>query len=499
MPDARVGTLFALTMTLGMQLTPVAQDKDAAAIEPAGMITFKTSQGLELQATVLRVAPHSVTFEVYSAQSVLRLSEVLTDFTIEGQTHALYRGRATLSALVASGGVTVCEATLAEPLMDVDLFHLQQPENHLLRDFHTFVSRWQKFYKVSPEYKLAVADLHNFLQELRLWLDQVELAIRGLPSGDRREVERRLLNSLIEPVTPSLVALFERFEIAAATVPQDLLPVHFKFCRQQLHPLLLSSPFMYRIFAKPLGYAGDYEMVDMILREPAEGGSLFAKLLNIFILRQAPAEAHRNRVSHLVRTLVQEGQGLAQQGRGLRVFNIGCGPAGEVQQFLAEHHLSNRAQFTLLDSNDETLRYTGGVLQNLASKFNRTTPIKLIKKSVQQLLKESARPKTAGEQYDLIYSAGLFDYLNDRICTMLIRLAYDLLAPGGLLLLTNVDASNPIRNIMEHVYEWHLIYRTAAQFGSLADGLPAEATRTVQAELTSTNLFLEIRKPLSKS
>ncbi len=240
-------------------------------------------------------------------------------------------------------------------------------------------------------------------------------------------------------------------------------------------------------------------MVDMILRDPCEGGSLFAKLLNIFILRQAPAEAHRNRVKYLVKTLVEEGQRLSQLGRGMRVFNIGCGPAGEVQQFLSEQHLSNRTQFTLLDSNDETLRYTGGVLQGLASKFNRTTPIRLVKKSVQQLIKESVRAKSGGEEYDLIYSAGLFDYLNDRICAMIIQLGYELLAPGGLLLVTNVDASNPIRNIMEHIYEWHLIYRTGEQFGSLTKALPAGAQCKVHAELTSTNLFLEIRKPLANS
>jgi extracellular factor (EF) 3-hydroxypalmitic acid methyl ester biosynthesis protein len=478
-----------------MQQTPAEQKSEPAAIEPAGMITFKNSQGLEVQATVLRVAPHSVAFEVYSAQNILRLSEVLTEFTIEGQTHALYRGRALVTSIVSSGAVSVCEATLADPLMDVDLFHLQNGNNFLQRDFRTFLFRWQKFYRVSPEYKLAVADLHNFLQELRLWLDQVELAIRGFPSGDRRELERRMLNELIEPVTPAFVALFERFEHAAASVPPELAPVHFKFCRQQLHPMLLASPFMYRIFAKPLGYAGDYEMVDMILRDPCEGGSLFAKLLNIFILRQAPAEAHRNRVKHLVRTLITEGQRLSLQGRDLRVFNIGCGPAGEVQQFLTEQMLSNRAQFTLLDSNDETLRYTGGLLQNLASRHNRTTPIRLIKKSVQQLLKERARPQRSGEEFDLIYSAGLFDYLNDRICSRIIQLGYELLAPGGLLLATNVDSSNPIRNIMEHVYEWHLVHRSGDQMAALVSGLPAGAECKVHAELTSTNLFLEVRKP----
>ena len=70
------------------------------------------------------------------------------------------------------------------------------------------------------------------------------------------------------------------------------------FTERQLHPLLLCCPFMYRIFAKPLGYAGDYEMMNMIVRNDNEGGSLFAKLLQAYILNQAPAIAVRNRVDY---------------------------------------------------------------------------------------------------------------------------------------------------------------------------------------------------------
>lgn len=34
---------------------------------------------------------------------------------------------------------------------------------------------------------------------------------------------------------------------------------------------MLCSPFAYRAYHKPLGYAGDYEMVNMIARDPYEG------------------------------------------------------------------------------------------------------------------------------------------------------------------------------------------------------------------------------------
>ena len=74
-----------------------------------------------------------------------------------------------------------------------------------------------------------------------------------------------------------------------------------------------------------------------------------------------------------------------------RVFNLGCGPAGEVQRFLVEHVLSNQADLTLLDFNNETLAYTTGVLQDLKLRHHRSTRINMVKKSVGQILKGRGR------------------------------------------------------------------------------------------------------------
>jgi extracellular factor (EF) 3-hydroxypalmitic acid methyl ester biosynthesis protein len=69
-------------------------------------------------------------------------------------------------------------------------------------------------------------------------------------------------------------------------VDDEFRSVHRIFGRRQLHPMLLCSPFLYRTFAKPLGYAGDYEMINMIMRDPLEGGSLYAKIINLWFLQQ---------------------------------------------------------------------------------------------------------------------------------------------------------------------------------------------------------------------
>ncbi len=66
--------------------------------------------------------------------------------------------------------------------------------------------------------------------------------------------------------------------------------------------------------------------------------------------------------------------------------------------------------------------------------MSRTTQIDLIKKSVHQVLKEEAKPGVNPPRYDLIYCAGIFDYLSDRICKRLMNIFYSMLEPGGLLI-----------------------------------------------------------------
>src|SRR6185436_12964336 len=133
------------------------------------------------------------------------------------------------------------------------------------------------------------------------------------------------------------------------------------FAKRLLHPLVLCSPFVYRTYHKPLGYAGDYEMVNMILRDPYEGASLFAKIVNVCFLKNPPAEAHRNRIKYLTTKLGEETRRVCAGGRREKILNLGCGPAKEIQNFMLLDDLSDRTAFTLLDFNDETIEHASGL------------------------------------------------------------------------------------------------------------------------------------------
>ena len=471
-------------------------DHSADGVLKGSMAVGQTSQGIEIQGTLLRLTRFLAVFEVYNPGLVLRTSEVLTDFKIALRDRTVYSGRAVISSLVNTGGVLVCEVSLGDFWLELDAF-LPGSQDEKRAGFRELLQHWQKVYQIRPEFKVVVADMQTFFTELRLWLEQVELGLLSAPAGNRAALGQELAAELGELTTPALSNLFEKFESTLREVEPELRPVHQTFGRRQLHPMLLCSPFLYRCFSKPLGYAGDYEMVNMMMRDPLEGGSLYAKIVNLWFLKQPPAEAHRNRIQHLVQLIVDAAARASAQGRTARIMSIGSGSAHEVQQFLRESHLASQVQFTLIDFNEETLAHCQKVLEEIKTRFHRTTSVRYVKKSVQQILKEAAKSVERGAtgQYDLVYCAGLFDYLSDPVCRKLTGLGYDWLAPGGRLLTTNVDEYNPRRITMDYIMEWHLLYRKGADLLALKpEKAPADLC-AITSDSTSVNIYFEAKKP----
>jgi extracellular factor (EF) 3-hydroxypalmitic acid methyl ester biosynthesis protein len=409
----------------------------------------------------------------------------------------MYSGRAVVSNLLNTGIMLICEASLDESWLDVDVFApLHQPDR-LKAEFAEFIKEWERIYEVTPAFKVVVADLQSLLVDLRRWMEQLELGVRSQPTGDRAELEVRLIRELEPSMFEHLAPLFDRFEHTAALIGTELRPAHTSYAKRQLLPIISCAPFFFRSWQKPLGYAGDYEMVNMMVRSPYEGTSMFAKMVNSFFLNTPPVVAHRNRIEHMSNLLAAEARRCAGLGQRFKVFNLGCGPAQEIQRFLREDALSDHTEFVLLDFNQETIDFAARTLQDCRARSGRTTEIRTVLKSVHQILKEAGRPggDLARGSYQMVYCAGLFDYLSERVCKRLMNIFYDLLAPGGLLLATNVEASRPFRLCMEHLMEWHLVCRDQSEMRLLLpDEAPPDQVQLV-AEATGVNLFLEIRKP----
>jgi extracellular factor (EF) 3-hydroxypalmitic acid methyl ester biosynthesis protein len=475
--------------------------RGAAAPEPGdargNFAVFKTRDGGETRGPILRLGRYAVAFEFFDPAVVLRTSEVLDKFKIVIDGRMIYSGRAVVGGWIDAGSRSICEVKLDDLGAETDFF--LQPSGAGPggeQSYGRFFRQWQKHYRVSSEFKVLVSDIQAFLAATRQWLEQVEFDL-GL-RADRRgpEPEFAELEAVARRVISAFNAQHERFEELAYAIPEEHYGAHQEFVRRQWQPLFLCAPFGRRTFYKPLGYAGDYEMMNMIHRNRPEGGTLYEKLIHFLLVSQWPAQSVRNRIAHLKEHLFQETARVARMGRRARILNIGCGPAREVQDFVKETPLANGADFVLLDFNEETLSYARSQINQAKTQLAPRAGVETRRVSVHHLLRQSARPEPSGAEpgYDLVYCSGLFDYLSEPTCHSLVNLFYEWLQPGGMVVTANMNDSKPFRNFIEFVLDWQLIYRDSAKMLALAPEQARDAARVI-AEPTSVNLFLHLRKP----
>ncbi len=456
------------------------------------LITFRNSQGEAARGTLIKLERTTVVFEVYNPYSIVQLSEVLTDLTIRRGDEPIYQGRATVSNLVNTGLMLIVSASFIDPWVrasarfdgQIDSFRTEAGE---------FVTQWDYINRIQDPYRIAVIALRSYLIELNHWLQRVE-AENEEPIAQIFASYDRLLD-YARPLLDRLAALHDSFDQVAKNVGASELPVHKIFAQKELHPLLLVAPYGYRTYTKPLGYAGDYEMMNMTHREVPEGPSAYAKLVNAAYVRLPIARCVRNRVRSLQEYLDAGVAEAVEADRPFRAISIGCGPAVEVQRFIRSNSFAAHAEFHLLDFNAETLDYARSMIDAAVRDSGRQTKVSYVHDSVHFLLKSAtamSRSDLSGH-FDFVYCAGLFDYLSDKVCSRLLRLFFSWLVPEGTLIATNMHECAQNRYVLEHLAEWYLIYRNEEQMLRLVPGLGLQRTFTDE---TGINLCLEVRNVL---
>jgi extracellular factor (EF) 3-hydroxypalmitic acid methyl ester biosynthesis protein len=457
-------------------------------------VSFRSSQGAILRGTLSKLSRRNIVFEIYNPFSPIQTSEVLSDLKVRRGKNLVYQGDAVVTGIVATSILVVVSATLVNKWSAVDT--IGSEPGALGSEVSRFVEEWERVNKLDPSYQLKVAELRSFLSDLSFCLDQVDLAIEGESGMHNAQLDAARFDEIKSPIIPRLNQLFLELEASCRQLEVDEVENHKQLAQRDLLPLLMASPFFNRVYSKPLGYAGDYEMVNMMFRNERGGKTTYGQIVNDWLLSGGPPEAHRNRIYMLENMLSKAAEDAAAANRKVRVLNVGCGPVQELQLFFANHKEASRFSFDLLDFNAETLAYAKQQIEAITDTQDDPPKVSYILKTVQELLRQAIELPENPKTYDIIYCAGLFDYLSDRVCTKLVRLFYQWCEPGGRVIVTNVHSSNPVKGLMEHVMEWHLVLRDEADMERLAPDLGADlGPLNIYTDETGINVFLEIDKP----
>jgi extracellular factor (EF) 3-hydroxypalmitic acid methyl ester biosynthesis protein len=452
------------------------------------VITFRNSQGEIVRGLLTNYQRRSLVMEIYNPYSIVQVSEVLSELTVRSGERAVYRGKAVVVSLLNTGLMAVVSVTLTDEWDELSVIG-HGPASYALQA-QAFVEDWDARFSIGQDYQVAVSELRAYLSDVSRWIDQADMAAT-LPKDVDGRLRKDVFFEIAEPLMQRARSYFDRLEEVSRLVPEALQAMHRTFAQTAIHPLILRAPFVYRTFAKPLGYAGDYQMVNQMLEDPREGASTYFQIINALFLNAAVARAHRNRIDILVDTLTRLPLSMAPDAPRVRVLNVGCGPAAEIQRLIAEHPTPERLAFTLVDFSEETLDYTRQKIEAACAQRGVQVAITLVQESVHNLLKRGTSERNGiGSDFDFVYCAGLFDYLSDKVCHRLLQYFTARTRSGGGLLVTNVHRANPERGVMEHLLEWHLIYRDESGMRRLAPD--SSRIERIWTDATGVNVFMQL-------
>jgi extracellular factor (EF) 3-hydroxypalmitic acid methyl ester biosynthesis protein len=349
------------------------------------VITFRNSQGDVVRGTLTSLQRRSLVVEIYNPYSIVQVSEVLSDLVVRAGDKPVYKGKAVVVSLVNTGLMAVVSVTLIDEWSE--LAATGRDRDSVAQEARNFVEEWNQRFRVRRDYQVVVSEMRSYFAEITRWVDQADV-VSAMPREPDGRIREDVFLELAGPLLQRGQEYLHWFEGEASQIDAELASLHRSFAQSAIHPLILRAPFVYRTFAKPLGYAGDYEMVNQILGDPRQGPSTYFQLVNFMFLQAGVARAHRNRIDILADRLKQMAALGEQAGRRMRVLNVGCGPAVEIQRLLRESDAGRWLEFVLVDFSEETLAYTRSCIEAASRETGNAVEVSYQHESVHQLLKD---------------------------------------------------------------------------------------------------------------
>jgi len=230
------------------------------------------------------------------------------------------------------------------------------------------------------------------------------------------------------------------------------------------------------VLRKPFGYAGDFLIIDKIYTGHQSETAAFGKW-DAYFHRHAATKAVRNRKDYFKQNMKRIlGR---RQGQATTLLNLASGPARDLAE-LYQTIDPQSLQTTCIDLDANAIEY--------ATRLNRDwlDQIEFVHRNIFRF-----QPET---QYDVVWSAGLFDYFDDATFASILRRIRTWANPGGEIIIGNFSEENPSRRYMETFGEWYLHHRSPEVLIGIAmqAGFKRSEIR-VGKESEGVNLFMHLQ------
>ncbi len=250
------------------------------------------------------------------------------------------------------------------------------------------------------------------------------------------------------------------------------------------HPVsqyLMQSPFTKRCFDKPRGYAGDATLIDYIYRigDLKEEHSPAGKMIHDACIMSSCCDSVRWRAQHLGGEINKM---FDQKGSKISAISIASGHLRELS--FVDDFDGKIENFVGLDQDENS--------NDVARTSYSYNNLFIFDESIRYVLAK----KLPEQSFDLVYSTGLFDYLEDKLASRMTSRMFDLVAPGGSMIIPNFAKGMPEQGYMEAFMDWYLIYRDEAEVFDFMSELNMDEVDSydIYSDPSGNVLYLKVNK-----
>ena len=379
-------------------------------------------------------------------------------------------------------GKYVSGYTITGAPLDLDAALAIKELNETLRACTELVGKESK---IKSDFKLQVLEFKDLLLKLEERINGLQVSTFTHNASAVTHFEDRVAQRVSNYLSSHLSPTYQKISRALEGLPKDELAEHFRYFRECVGQIMYKSVYAHRAFYKPKGYAGDYEMMNNVYHRELRGESLFAKCLQRYFVDEPAGQAVRNREVYMRSKIVEV---LHQSGdKATKILSVASGPAFELQNLVKMGVNLEKAQFFILDQDLDALKFAQRRIQEAARGANVRINLNLLNLNIKQVI-QNGLPE---QNFDLIYSAGLFDYFTDPVAVYAATQLVKSTKAGGRVIIGNFSKDNPNQLAMELIMDWDLICRTKEDLMGLFGPL---GTCTIEAENQGINLFANIQK-----
>jgi extracellular factor (EF) 3-hydroxypalmitic acid methyl ester biosynthesis protein len=464
-----------------------------------GVLVEVTRDGVTERCELADISQNGFAFE-WPTEAAPEIGATREEVRLSFDEHEAYRGRARVSSLRRHERALLVGVSLIDTLMNIeDVLALRDVKARMAAPEFDALSLAAAPWRVPGQerFKALVAELHVFLEDAQRNFAKLEATLPWhVVHGDQDSPARDALVARVrQGFAADVVQASNEIDAALRGASPEARERLSEYSGRLLDGLLMLSPWMYRARHKPLGYPGDFELMNGLYGRHFSGATLFAKALNLAFVSTPAAEAVRRRKDMIKGRLAAALDAHSARSEPLRILSIAAGPAEEVYGLLEERtEIDVPLEVVLFDQDKSALSYSYGRLSRLvAARWQGKVRIIHLHDSITHLLRGSTALTGTG-QYHAVYACGLFDYLQPHTWVSLCRTLSGAVAPGGTLYVGNMVPSSPSRWFMELHLDWYLEYRERTEILELARKAVPNAEHQILDEPTGVNPFVAITR-----